>query len=173
MYHQLPTHFLCRRSMGCSAWCSTVCHHHQTNDRKLAACCGFTFCNWMENTVQYGSNTLPSSPTPAMPPCLQVSKAGLKLKKASVLHRLSVRFDYVQQKPSHSSGVAWKTYSPSLPSPTTLQRTIFFLIKGKAGRENTSLGISRRIRVGGTLSLHLCLCYNFIWKLSSPLHMPL
>lgn len=90
----------------------------------------------MEDAVQCGSNTLPSSPTPAMPPCLQVSKAGLKLKKNSVLHSLTVRFANVQQKPGHSSGATWKRYSPPSPSQQR-SREQFFFVKGKAGRVNT------------------------------------
>lgn len=85
----------------------------------------------------FGTDLLPFPLHPFLP-CHQVSKEAVKLKKASVPYRFSIRFANVQQKLSTPEvSLGSHTVPPPVPSNTP-QNIYFFFIKGKAGRENTS-----------------------------------
>jgi len=73
-------------------------------------------------------------PLPLHPllPCLQVSKAALKRKKALVLSRFSMRFSNVQQKlATPEVSLRSNTAPPPLPSDTP-QNSFFFFYKGES-----------------------------------------
>lgn len=124
MYHHLPTHFYAR-----DLWDAQLgAPQHATAIKQMTG-------NWQhavdllsetEWKVLFSTDLLPF-PLHSLLLCLQVSKAALKLKKSSVLYRLSIRFANVLQKLA-TSKVSSGSVTALSPLPNSTPQHIYINI---------------------------------------------